>query len=62
MYSRRTVNTAGLVILLAIGASQFGVAPANAAAACGGQNQRTCKVWDRKPACKPGLKLSLIHI
>lgn len=56
MHTRSTFKAAGLVVFIALGSSQFTVAPATAGKSCGGLNQRTCKVWDRKPACKPGLK------
>ena len=56
MRNHLNAKSAGLIVVLALGAIQFGAAPAVAGKSCGNLNQKTCKVWDRKPACKKGLK------
>ena len=50
------VRAAGLIVGLALATVQLTAGQANAAAYCGGYKQRACNFWERRPACKRGLK------
>jgi hypothetical protein len=50
------LRAAGLLAGLAMATIQLTATQAHAAAYCGGYKQRACKVWERRPACRPGLK------